>query len=859
MAFKNRSKQSTAPETPIELFRGLARRKFPTEMPHQRQILEQYVKQGITDTDVAIQLPTGSGKTLVGLLIAEWRRRKFGEKVLYLCPTRQLVYQTYEQAEKNYGLSVIPFVGPKSDYEPGSVSKYKSSSSVAISTYSSLFNTNPFFDNPDTIVVDDAHAAENYIASMWTLEIDSNKSEHAVLFAAVSTIIRPYLTPLDYQRLTRQDSAERDVAWVDKLPTPSLIEISDDLVAVLEEHTPHMELWFKWILLQDHINACHVYLSKGKITIRPLIPPTFVHPAFFKAKQRIFMSATLGEGGDLERLTGRSNISRISVPEGFGLENVGRRYFIFPSMSLSVNDIDILRLEMMKRAGRSVVLSPSNESSNSITARVRDTLKFPFYTARDIENSKAAFTDQDQAVAAFAGRYDGIDFPHEECRFLCVDGLPTAINAQERFIMSRMGSHILFNERIQTRVLQAIGRCTRALQDSSAVYVTGSELQDYLTDSERRRAFHPELQAEILFGIEQSQEMTMRDFLENLDVFLKNGDEWEEANTGILEQANDLVRHRPALLDELSEAAKCEIDYQEAMWSDDFINAYAAAQSVLGQLTHPDLKGYRALWHYLAGGAAMLAAVDGDDSLQAAARLQFGKAKGATKALPWLVKLSRHQQTASDEQEIDLDLAQQVENLESNLCKLGLTHDGGYVKLEKAIIEGLSSPESFENAHKELGTLLGFECNNVESEGSPDPWWISQKFCFVFEDHAGAMSTSTLSTSKARQVSGHPNWMMENEPVASNLNIMPILISPVEKADTGALPHLNNVFLWPLDEFRQWAQHSLSVVRELRVTLTTPGDLVWRAKASEMLDVNRFSACALAEDRQQHVAAKVLA
>ena len=74
-----------------------------------------------------------------------------------------------------------------------------------------------------------------------------------------------------------------------------------------------------------------------------------------------------------------------------------------------------------------------------------------------------------------AGRFDGIDFPHDECRLLCLDGLPKATNAQERFLMSKMGASALLNERLQTRVLQAAGRCTRALQDRSAVFVTGQE------------------------------------------------------------------------------------------------------------------------------------------------------------------------------------------------------------------------------------------------------------------------------------------------------------------------------------------------------------------------------------------------
>ena len=60
------------------------------------------------------------------------------------------------------------------------------------------------------------------------------------------------------------------------------------------------------------------------------------------------------------------------------------------------------------------------------------------------------------------------------------------MNAQERFLMTRMAANALYNERIQTRVVQAIGRCTRSLEDYSAVVVSGEELPDYLADLRRR-------------------------------------------------------------------------------------------------------------------------------------------------------------------------------------------------------------------------------------------------------------------------------------------------------------------------------------------------------------------------------------
>jgi superfamily II DNA or RNA helicase len=60
--------------------------------------MRTYAAHGLNEPDVALHLPTGSGKTLVGLLIAEWLRRKNHERVVYLCPTRQLVNQVAEQA-----------------------------------------------------------------------------------------------------------------------------------------------------------------------------------------------------------------------------------------------------------------------------------------------------------------------------------------------------------------------------------------------------------------------------------------------------------------------------------------------------------------------------------------------------------------------------------------------------------------------------------------------------------------------------------------------------------------------------------------------------------------------------------------
>ena len=87
MAFKKASQDSVVPDSPEKLLLDLPRRKIPDVLPHQSAMMRAFAERALNERDVALQLPTGSGKTLVGLLIGEWKRRKFQHRVVYLCPT----------------------------------------------------------------------------------------------------------------------------------------------------------------------------------------------------------------------------------------------------------------------------------------------------------------------------------------------------------------------------------------------------------------------------------------------------------------------------------------------------------------------------------------------------------------------------------------------------------------------------------------------------------------------------------------------------------------------------------------------------------------------------------------------------
>ncbi|ANB01991.1 DEAD/DEAH box helicase [Ectothiorhodospira sp. BSL-9] len=837
MAFKKPSTHVPAPEGPDRLFRDLPRRKHASLYDHQGQVLRTYVSEALNASDVALQLPTGSGKTLVGLLLAEWRRRKYGERVVYLCPTRQLVGQVCDEASSKYGLSVQAFTGSARNYHPDARSLYLDGKGVAVTTYNSLFNTNPFFDDPDIILIDDAHTAENYIASQWTVRI-RNFGEDEGLFHAVAAVLRSVLSETSYNRLMGGHNGVDAMMWVDKVPSNKLATIAQELCSVVSGSVGESEQRYAWSMLADHLVACQVYVACSEVMIRPLIPPTWKHRPFAEATQRIFMSATLGAGGDLERLTGRANITRLAIPEGWDHQGIGRRFFIFPEKSLTEEETVDLRRSLMRTAGRSLVLTPTNEAAADVREDVISTLGFPVSLAEDLESSRTHFVEKKNAVAVVANRYDGIDFPDNDCRLLFVEGLPRATNLQERFLMTRMGANLLFNDRVQTRVLQAVGRCTRGLNDYSAVVVTGEDLPAYLTDRRRRKHFHPELQAELEFGVDQSSEVDVDTFRDNFRVFLEHESEWEAANENILEARASAVQEPFPAMDHLALVVKHEITWQQAMWGQDYAMAYEAARDVLGGLKSPELRGYRALWHYLAGSAAELASEHNYVDLSAQARTQFRMAKDAARGIPWLVALAHgsSERPSADEHRQTTDLLQ-VEHLEGYLNKLGTVHNRAFAAREKKIRDGLRSGALFEQAQVLLGQHLGFMAGKREADASPDPWWQIGDIVIVFEDHANAdATTAVIDATKARQAASHPDWIRHHVPGAADARIIQsVLVTPAKKARPGAMPHLVRVAYWELGEFRSWAESVLETVRRLRRSFREPGDLAWRADAASAL------------------------
>jgi len=258
MALKKVRKSNSIPESPEALFHDLRGKTIPGMLSYQADVIRNYVDQALTVPDVALQLPTGSGKTLVGLIIGDWRRRKREERVLYLCPTNQLVYQVAREAKQKYGIHVNTFTGSKSSFDEIAKREYQNAEAIAIASYSSLFNTSPYFTNPQLVILDDAHVAFSRVRDSFTMRIE--REENGDLYGHLTNIFRNEFVNIGKggtfdDIVSGADSAILEVPyWIWKERSPEIREY----LRPKSEKFP-----FVWSFLRDNFDYCHCLINQN--------------------------------------------------------------------------------------------------------------------------------------------------------------------------------------------------------------------------------------------------------------------------------------------------------------------------------------------------------------------------------------------------------------------------------------------------------------------------------------------------------------------------------------------------------------------------------------------------------------------
>lgn len=805
---------------------------------HQADILREYYAKHLDSSDVSLELPTGSGKTLVGLLIGEYRRRFRGERVLYLCPTKQLAHQAGGHA-KDYGIEARVFVGSKRDYSPADVSLYRAGNIIAISTYSGLFNTNPGLYDPQVIILDDAHSAETYIASMWSVSID--RHDDSELYAKVLGIFEEDL-PSQFAATLHQESRPHDAPKPEMIPYGALQRSLAGLREVLNSAIPSPDdpdLYFPWTTVREGLHACQVYLSWETILIRPLIPPTLTHKPFAGATQRVYMSATIGRGGELERATGIRSVNRIPTPKTYAGRGVGRRLFLFPDYAEEPKDYNpwIAKRLMATPTPRTLALAPTWLHAEGLR-RILDECpgELSRLGAKDVEDTLRPFTQARRAVLLLTNRYDGIDLPNEDCRQLMMYGLPSKTNLQEEFLEDRLGLEVLLRERIKTRIEQGTGRCTRSDTDYAAVVMVGRSLLDFCARKENQEIFHPEIRAEMRFALKQQPGSTS-DLEGMVQSFLGRDEEWQAAEQDITGLRAAEQPAEAGTTKVLSSVVASEVDFAYAMWNQDFERAVVEARKVTDALSGPALAPYRAFWYYLVANAAHLGSQN-KPQLEKVADESLGRATDACRTVSWFAHaLKSASPGRRAEIEADETHAIAVEGIISFLEAVGRAGPRFQKRIDAAekLLQSTKA-DAFDRGLVELGTLLGFDSWKPEGDAAPDCVWIvGSRLAFLLEGKSDESPKGGVSVSNCRQTAGHLNWAKQDIRVSGAESKLTVLVSPREKVDPDALPHADKVFLLSLSEARALFERIKTALIEIRATTVAETSDAERDRIGERL------------------------
>ena len=819
-------------DSPETLFGVLPRRRdgVGALWSHQGDQLRDYFRDHLESEDVALELPTGSGKTLVGLLIAEWRRRKYQQRVVYACPTRQLAVQVAEAATRQ-GIKAHALVDSHHDWDSRHLMAYTRAQAIAVTTYSHIFNSNSQFSNAKTLLFDDAHAAEGFVADAWAVDLERGESVYDDLFDAFGEALDPHLAA----RMTGEGADTASLGEVRLIPQTAIHTALPELLSVLDSGlTEGSPEWWRFRMVREHLVSCLFFVARSNWYIRPMIPPTFEHDAFTGPSQRVYLSATLGEAGELERAFGRSGIARIPSPEAWERTGSGRRFFVFPDLAVFDPDVDATAevtesspdqldgidvadeppalTRIADLVGKRLILTQSASSAKQIAG----VLKVPG-GERIVASDTAVetFKGEERGTLLAANRYDGMDLADQTCRFMVLSGVPAASHLQDRFLSAKLRASEVLAERVRTRIVQGAGRCTRGPQDWAVVAVHGQELLRYLSDPDNVKSMPVELQAEIEFGLAAS-DTSYTNLVALTYSALEQDEDWRTIGEGAISDYRAAAqRTAQPMSQQLSESAPREVVAWQRAWQEEWEAAGRAAVAVLDGLTDSGARSYRALWAYLASAWFALSAAEGNAAAAARSAQLLRVAHGASKGAVWLKEVQPLPPAEIVTEPWD-DCA--VDNV---LALVGgpLRKSATFGARTQAMLQNLGQTEAtqYELGLVELGLFLGAESFKPSREGEADAAWLWDDL-WVTVEAKSEQTAKSLSMDYVRQANTQLDSLAAHKEVEQfPAGSVGMIVSPSRQVRPGAvpiaLPHLHLCTPGEMLDIAHSIRRALTVIR----------------------------------------------
>ena len=755
------------PINPLEIFQGLNRdKKYEYLRGGQEHVLETWYNQR-DQRDTIAKMNTGSGKTLVGLLMLQSCLNENLGPALYLCVDKQLVEQVVEMANE-CGISNVTF-------KTGSIPvKFLNSESILITTFDRLVNGKSKFGVKDTdreeipigsLLVDDAHSCLKKARQAFTISLD--RSKNSSLCNRLFDLFRNALHLQAPGKL--KDLEDTRPLTLMMVPYWNWLESKDEILNILSEYRDKDELKFQWNLLRDNLDSCYCFISDKTIEITPLCIPIEYIPSFHNAKRRFFLSATLLDDSHLIKEFGilYEAVTKPLKPKISG--DIGERMIIVPSLvdsSLSMTKIVQLALKRLKD-NNIVVLTPSKKSAKKwegYGAKIAIT-KNIIQDLRNLNNTTDNFI-------VLVNRYDGIDLPDTSCRILMLAGRPYGESLFERFTNKTRPASKLIRSSLAQKIEQGLGRGVRSGADYCVVILVGDDLTHFLSLTENQNLLSPQTRVQIEMGIAFGKR-------------LKDEGDAEKAILGLMDQC--LNRDPPWIKyhrSKVQKAGESSIEMLPINLADEEKKAFKLFQE------NQNRKASKAIQTILDSAGEEIDDVDKGWYLQLAAFYTYKSNQG--RAMEMQLKAHRlntlllRPPEGVDYQKIQIERGKQPNKIIRWIKKH--TEANAIIVSANQILDKLSFGvpyETFEEEFANLAEIIGFESQRPEKAygKGPDVLWQLSDGTFLIISAKNEATSDTISKKYADNLSGSWNWFKKE--YAGDEDI-PVIIHPSNKLAFGA-------------------------------------------------------------------------
>ncbi|WP_237224718.1 DEAD/DEAH box helicase family protein [Rothia nasisuis] len=483
------------------------------------------------EEDLVIKMNTGSGKTIVGLVILLSLQREQKGSAAFFVPNKQLQEQAIEAARS---------IGIKVTDDPRS-REFQSGREILITTIQKLFNAKSVFGkngdnslsvNIDYLIIDDAHACIPMIEDQYTFRIDKDHESYVKLLKLFSESLSRQ-SANGYKDL--EDST--DVSVVIPVEYWEWRAKYSEALNIIRETANTDEYKFKWALISDYAKFASVIFTEKTIDIKLPFPNIAALPSFVEAKRRIYMTATLANDSSLIPLgVNKECVLNPIVPGTAG--DIGDRIIFSPieeGSGIAKKDV----MEQVKKWGENmnvVVIVPSRhqaEAWKEFTDEIHDKNSI-------LDVVERLKSERRVGLVVLIARYDGVDLPDDACRVLILDGLPKDYSGHSLYESTILrGSDRTIINNIQ-RIEQGMGRGVRHSDDYCVVMLLDPNLTSYLHNPRNFDRFSPGTKKQYIFSIDffdysEKMDRNLDYYNQVVSAFLSRDPEWVKSSKSNLE------------------------------------------------------------------------------------------------------------------------------------------------------------------------------------------------------------------------------------------------------------------------------------------------------------------------------------